>query len=779
MGLVKAMVFAVKQFRLYSANHPITQQALAVLGEEIGKYFQTVSKVNLGTMRKLLVVNGEILGEKESTVNELAKEFDRLSIEGITLEKGLEVGEMTVFLSLMATPAKTLEQKGGFRKLYEADPVPHVKLASGRYELVGEGESVQTDGEGSGKAGSVQETSSATPPAPPPAPEVKTISGIADIIQRLRQENMPAAAAAQMPPVLDSEKIVVQLEKTPQEVAQIALQDIPANPPAIESVIRKLVKYLTQGLVAYLVESGKDITKAMDKLAKEFEKAVGKVMEGADYDDLKKKIPQIFEEAEDDLRIQMMVKVQKEHPGDMKLIQKMAEKLFKDEEVRERLGKSLNEELTTAGLTSQQCRAIFDKVEEKQAKKKSRVTVDAAELEELRKKAALFDQGGGGGDVVLKKKLEKVEKEKKQISDEKERVDSVIRNLAEGLLVVDKSGKVVLMNPAAERMLGMKQAEKAGKPVAEGLQEGQMVSMASGDLKDSEDHVSKKVEVMSLNDQTKRVLQASTAVIENEDGHTVGMVSVLSDITRQKELDELKDKFVANVSHELRTPLVAIQKSLGLILEKELGEVNPEQKKFLDIAYRNIDRLSRLINDLLDVSKLEAGKMTLRPEPAPIKEMAQNIFSTMQTWVKDKKIQFKTELSDEKLMLECDPDRMTQVLTNLCGNAIKFTPEGGTITVDAKTVSDPKLSPGECIEIGIRDTGIGIAPEDCGRIFQKFEQVSLAQPQGVSSTGLGLTIVKEIVELHGGRIWVESEVGKGSRFVFRVPAKFKAPAAEK
>ncbi len=770
IGLIKAVVFAVKQFRLYSSNHPITRQALDTLEVEIDKFFSTSAKINLGSIRKLLVVNGEILGEKETTAHELAKEFDRLGVEGITLEKGVDLSEMSVFLGLMAMPGKVLEQKGGFRKVYEENPLPHIKLAAGRYELVGEGEAVQSSGN------VAPEENVSTPSSGEPAEgtggqgggDSKMLSGIADIIQRLREEN-PAAGT-----VLDSEKIVVQIEKNPQEVAQVTLENAPQNPPAIESVIRKLVRYLTEGLVAYLAETGKDITKAMDNLAKEFEKAVAKVLEGKDYEELKKKIPVIFEEAEDDLRVKMMVKVQREHPGDMKLIQKMADKLFKDEDTRQRLSRSLNEELTGAGLSAEQCNAIFNKIEEKAAKKKSRVTVDAEELEELRRKAGLYDQGGGGGDdKALRKKLEKVEKEKKQIADEKERVDTVIRNLAEGLLVVDKNGKVVLMNPAAEKMLGVKQADKAGKPLTDGLQEGQMVSMASGNLKDTEDHVEKKVEVVSLNDQTKRVLQASTAVIENEDGHTVGMVSVLSDITRQKELDELKDKFVANVSHELRTPLVAIEKSLALILEKELGDINPEQRKFLDIAFRNIGRLSRLINDLLDVSKLESGKMILKPEHVSLKEVTQQVFSTLQTWGKDKKISFKTDFSDEKLILECDPDRMTQVITNLVGNAVKFTPEGGSITVDAKGgIQDPSAG-GECIEIGVRDTGIGIAPQDLGRIFQKFEQVSLAQPQGVSSTGLGLTIVKEIVELHNGRIWVESEVGKGSRFVFRIPLKSK------
>lgn len=770
IGMVKAITFAVKQFRLYSQNHPITQQALTALTAEIEKFFQTVPRVNFGSMRKLLVVNGAIVSEKESSAHELAKEFDRLGIEALTLEKGVNTPEMASFLSLMATPTKALEQKGGFRKVYEMNPLPHIKLVSGRYELVGEGEAVLQKEDGAEK----EKKEGETPPAPSSGPvlppgTVAVPVGIAEVIKRLQLDKLPAGAEAALP-VVDCEKIVTQIEKSPREVVDMTLESA-KTPPAIESTIRRLVKYLTEGLAVYLAEQGKDITKAMEKLAKEFEKSISSVLEGKDYDELKKKIPDIFQEAEDEIRVRMMVNMQKAHPGDMKLIQKMAEKLFKDDEVRARLGKSLQNELGDAGLSAEQCQAILGKVQEKEAKKKARVTIDAEELEDLRDKASRFDKVEG----KYKEKLNTVEKEKKKISDEKERVESVIHNLAEGVMVVDKAGKVLLMNPAAEKLLGVKQSDKVGKPVTEDIGEGQLVSLTTGKLKDS-DEAEKKVEVISLNDETRRVLQASTAVIENEDGQTVGMVSVLSDVTKQKQLAELKDKFVSNVSHELRTPLVAIEKSLALIMEKELGDVNPEQQKFLDIARRNIGRLSRLINDLLDVSKLEAGKMNLQPEIVVIREIAGHVMGTLQTWAKDKKVNLALKFTDEKMSIEVDPDRLTQILTNLASNALKFTPEEGTVTIEAKDgIKDPKIPGGDCVEIGVRDTGIGIAPEDQARIFQKFEQVSLAQPQGVSSTGLGLTIVKEIVELHGGRIWVESQPGKGSVFLFRLPVKFQEP----
>lgn len=750
-SFVKAISFTLKQFRLYSEKHPITLQSLRSLDREMNKFFESNEIIKLGSMRRLLVVNGEAISEKDTAATDLAKEFDRLSIEGVSLEKGLDLVEMSAFLSLMAMRAKSLEEKGGFKKAFEAATYPHIKLSTGKYELVNEGQDVQ----------SRSETEPVAEPSlpEPPAASAKPVTSVLEVIRRLREEKQAPISNLE----LDCEKIVFQLEKNPQEIAEQALENV-KDAAVFESVIRRVVRFLTEGLIAFLVEQGKDITKALQRLAKELEKALGKLGTSEEIARLQKKIPEIFQDAADELRIQMMVKTYQNHPGDTKPLQKMAEKLFKDADLRRRLGPTLEEELTRAGLPSGKMDKFFAKIEEKIEKKKQQVTIDADELEELKRKAEHFEEELQSR---MKETVEKLQREKKRVLDEKERVDTVIRNLAEGLLVVDKEGKVVLMNPAAERLLGIKQSDKVGRPLKDGLREEHLVAMASGNLKDPEGEGAKNVELISFNDETKRILQASTAVIENENGQTVGMVSVLSDVTRQKALEEMKSKFVANVSHELRTPLIAIQKSLAMMLQHELGPMNAEQEKFLSLASRNMDRLSRLINDLLDLSKLEAGKMALNIQSVAVEEIVHQVISTVQTWIKDKGLKIETKIAEAAGKVEADPDRLMQVLTNLVGNAIKFTPEGGTITFEVMTTR--RESDQEMVEIAVRDTGIGIAPGDQARIFNKFEQVSLVQPEGVSSTGLGLTIAKEIVERHGGKIWVESELGKGSRFAFRIP----------
>lgn len=366
-------------------------------------------------------------------------------------------------------------------------------------------------------------------------------------------------------------------------------------------------------------------------------------------------------------------------------------------------------------------------------------------------------------------KVAGVQRELRVVRDEKERVDAIIRNMGEGVVVVDQEGKIQLMNPAAEKLLGMNLMDARGLVLASVLKAEHLLAVAKGPLKDQPDHVTKEIEVKSIDDHTRRILQASTAVIENQAGKTVGMVSVLSDITKQKEIEEMKSAFVAHVSHELRTPLFAIEQSLALLLEKEKERLSANEEQFLSIAHRNIIRLSRLVDDLLDVAKLEAGQMRLRKAPFKIRDLLRHTVETVRGWAGANALAIEERYPQSDFEVEADPDRITQVVTNLLSNALKFTPPGGKIVVELETDYREPASSRPWIAISVEDTGIGIAKEDQERIFEKFEQVSLAAPKGLSSTGLGLTIAKEIVELHGGKIWVESDPGKGSRFTFIIP----------
>ncbi|HNV87169.1 MAG TPA: hybrid sensor histidine kinase/response regulator [Candidatus Omnitrophota bacterium] len=231
------------------------------------------------------------------------------------------------------------------------------------------------------------------------------------------------------------------------------------------------------------------------------------------------------------------------------------------------------------------------------------------------------------------------------------------------------------------------------------------------------------------------------------------------DVTRLKELDERKNAFVANVSHEFKSPLAIIGGFLENLKDGLYGQVSPKQKEVMEIAMRTTRRLNRLVMDMLDLSKIEAGKMKLSKDRVDMKEIVNDVVGSFAAEIAKKNMKIETEIPSGEVSLTGDKDRLTQVVINLFGNALKYTPEGGRVEVKLSAQTDE-------IGLEVRDSGPGIAAEDREKVFDKFERLTAEKQEG---TGLGLPIAKDIVVLHGGRIWVESEPGKGSNFIVRLP----------
>lgn len=226
-----------------------------------------------------------------------------------------------------------------------------------------------------------------------------------------------------------------------------------------------------------------------------------------------------------------------------------------------------------------------------------------------------------------------------------------------------------------------------------------------------------------------------------------------------RELDKIKSDFVSNVAHEFRTPLTIIKGNLDLVQKGSFGEINQSQKEALDSAHQVANRLARLVNDLLDISKIESGKIELKKEILNLNEIVMEVINSFEKLTSDKRISKEVVLPKETSKISADRDKITQVFVNLISNAIKYTPEGGKVSV--KIVELEKE-----IQIEISDTGEGIDPENLDKIFDKFTRVTAEKKEG---TGLGLPIAKDIVALHNGRMWVRSEPKKGSGFYFTLP----------
>ncbi|MGD9580960.1 MAG: ATP-binding protein, partial [Vampirovibrionia bacterium] len=255
-----------------------------------------------------------------------------------------------------------------------------------------------------------------------------------------------------------------------------------------------------------------------------------------------------------------------------------------------------------------------------------------------------------------------------------------------------------------------------------------------------------------------------------------------------EKLEKLKSEFISIVSHELRTPLTAIKSSIDIILSLKAGAITVIQEKFLTNAKRNVDRLSSIINDLLDLSKIEAGKMDYRYTALDLTEPLNHVISTFKLMAEPKNITIEAEVDDNNLpQTYGDCDKLEQIFANLLSNAIKFTPTNGTIKVSLKLVNaetinsdlfykDPAstLRPynkpqGEYLKVTVADTGVGIAEEDLHKVFDKFQQIESSLSREVGGTGLGLAITKQLVDAHRGEIWVESELNKGSKFCLILP----------
>ncbi|RJQ54348.1 MAG: response regulator [Actinobacteria bacterium] len=270
------------------------------------------------------------------------------------------------------------------------------------------------------------------------------------------------------------------------------------------------------------------------------------------------------------------------------------------------------------------------------------------------------------------------------------------------------------------------------------------------------------VRELTIGEPQRRILKIRTNPVIDSGGHYIGCVKSLHDITAEREISQMKNEFVSTVSHELRTPLTSIKGYVDLILDGEAGEINEIQQEFLTIVKQNSDRLVSLINDLLDISRIESGRIHLKIQPIDVQDSIQGAVNTFRAVLDQTGMELITQMPKNIPHAAGDRDRVGQVLTNLISNAIKYSPGGGTVSVKAKQRENQ-------IVFSVSDSGIGISKDDQEKLFSKFFRVDSSLTREIGGTGLGLNICKTIIELLGGQIWVESQLGKGSTFHFTLP----------
>lgn len=353
------------------------------------------------------------------------------------------------------------------------------------------------------------------------------------------------------------------------------------------------------------------------------------------------------------------------------------------------------------------------------------------------------------------------------VAEKGRELEAVLAGIGDGVFVADTEHKLVLMNPVAAGIFGV---QEPGLTLPQGLQPGTPLSdfLPSQELADLLAETSKggRVLVKELplasaglsSDGEPRTFQAVSAPVyrSTEAGEQVsGVVTVLRDITAQKELERMKSNFLSVVSHELKTPLHSIKGFVDIILMGKTGPVSELQHDFLSTVQQQTGHLQRLIEDLLEFSRLESGQIRLRPAEVAPAELVADVVDKLSPLAGHKQLRLRSELPEDFPLVEADIMRLEQVLTNLVENAIKFTPEGGQVLIKGWDL-------GDAIELAVVDTGIGIPPEEHDRVFDRFYQVDSSARRRYKGTGLGLTICRHIVTQHGGRIWVQDHRHRSS-----------------
>ncbi|MDD6431826.1 MAG: cell wall metabolism sensor histidine kinase WalK [Lactobacillaceae bacterium] len=398
-------------------------------------------------------------------------------------------------------------------------------------------------------------------------------------------------------------------------------------------------------------------------------------------------------------------------------------------------------------------------------------------IEEMRKQALRIARGDFSGQVRVMGNDElgqlagavnnlsvRVEEAQASTDSERRRLDSVLSHMSDGVLATDRRGNVTIVNNMALQLLGVDHEDDLiGKSIIDVLDIRHDYTVRQLVNSDQREMI-----IDMSNDGNNLILNAYFSPIQRESGFVSGLVCVLHDVTSQQKEERERKQFVSNVSHELRTPLTSVHSyvealSDGAWKDKEVAP------KFLNVIQGETDRMIRMINDLLSLSRMDAGTTKLNLEYVNIKELLNYILNRFDMIIKNeegdsskKKYKIERHFTKKDLWVEIDTDKFTQVIDNIMNNAIKYSPDGGTITVRL-------LETHNHVIMSISDQGLGIPRKDLGRIFDRFFRVDKARSRKQGGTGLGLAISKEVINMLGGQIWVDSVEGHGSTFYISLP----------
>jgi len=349
-----------------------------------------------------------------------------------------------------------------------------------------------------------------------------------------------------------------------------------------------------------------------------------------------------------------------------------------------------------------------------------------------------------------------------QMISEKNKTKTILKNIADGVIVTDPENKVLVANSVAESWFGLSEKDILEQPVEKIIYEQNLLSLINK-IRREGNHDDTTVELIIKPDNKRKqiVLQAKAAQVIDTENKLIGIVTIFRDITKDKEIDRMKTELVSMVAHELRSPLTSIAGFSELLLDA--GVTQEQSKEYAEIILKESNRLGELINKFLDITRIESGKSQVHKTPVQIGQVIESILEMNMYLAERKGMKVHLNIPDDLATVWVDREMMGEVVLNLFSNAVKYSPEGKTITIKVEDKDDNQL-------VRVVDQGYGIPEKSLNKIFDKFYRVADNEfIQEVTGSGLGLSLVKEIIELHDGSIWVESKPGEGSTFTFSIP----------
>ncbi len=333
-------------------------------------------------------------------------------------------------------------------------------------------------------------------------------------------------------------------------------------------------------------------------------------------------------------------------------------------------------------------------------------------------------------------------------------IDRMVKSMGEGVVMINKQGELAILNSMAKQALGFSSDEE--------VTIDNLVKYITNKKNDNffrkgvecKEYVPIEIEVSN---PCPHFLSAIQTLVKDENGEELGIVTILRDISKDKEINQLKSDFISMVSHDLRSPLATIKNVIEILLAGQAGEVTDAQEHLLKLADKKINTLNYLVADLLDLSKIESGQMRMEFALMDVVEAVQDVLTTLDKTVQEKNIQINANLLPRTPKVYGDYQRIVQIFMNIIGNAVKFTDNNGLITIQLSEEDG-------YAKISVKDTGPGIASEDVNKIFDKFFQSEKTIESSSKGIGLGLAIAKKLIEAHKGKIEVESKFGEGSTF---------------